>query len=74
MKSRIANLGESASAAGRRAMRARWGAPRGECARVRVDLAAAERLLRVPERDRRRVATDGVLAAANAYLREHGQV
>ena len=74
MKSRIANLGESASSAGRRAMRARWGAPRGECARVRVDLAAAERLSLVPERDRRRVATDGVLAAADTYLREHGQM
>lgn len=74
MTSRIANLGSSPASAGRRAMRARWGAPRGECARVRVDLAAAERLLQVPERDRRRVATDGVIAAADTYLRERGQM
>lgn len=74
MASRISNLGTSASAAARRAMRARWGEQRGECARIRVDLAAAERLSLVPECDRRRVATRGVLSAAEAYLREHGRL
>ena len=55
-------------------MRARWGEQRGECARVRVDLAAAERLSLIPERDRRSVATRGVIAAADVYLREHGRL
>ena len=74
MKSHISNLGASASAAARRAMLARWGEQRGECARIRVDLAAAERLSLIPERDRRRVATRGVLSAAEVYLREHGRL
>ena len=55
-------------------MRARWGEQRGECARIRVDLAAAERLSLIPERDRRSVATRGVLSAADVYLREHGRL
>ena len=45
---------------------ARWGG-RGESKQVRVDRAAVAALLRVPERDRRRVATDAILRGVDAY-------
>lgn len=54
----------SSSAAARRAVGARWGAPRGASVQVRVDADAAAALRAVPERDRRRVASEAIRRAA----------
>lgn len=48
------------------AIRARWG-KRGKSKQIRVDADAADALLAVPERDRRRVASDGVRGAVKNY-------
>ena len=48
------------------AIRARWG-KRGKSKQIRVDADAADALLAVPERDRRRVASDGVRGAVKDY-------
>lgn len=48
------------------AIRARWG-ERGKSKQIRVDADAADALLAVPERDRRRVASDGVRGAVKDY-------
>ncbi len=45
---------------------ARWGG-RGESKQIRVDRAAAAALLRVPERDRRRVASAAILRGVDDY-------
>lgn len=51
------------------ALAKRWGCVRRAPSKtVRVDTGAADLLARVPERDRRAVASDGVRAAAAAYL------
>ena len=57
------NKAESA----RRAANARWGG-RGPSALIRVDVEAADELKRVPVDVRRAVASEGVRAAAAAYL------
>jgi len=53
--------------AAREAQNRRWG-NRGPSASVRVDREVAEELLRVPERDRRRVASEGVRKAVRQYF------
>ena len=51
------------------ALAVRWGCnKRAPSKTVRVDATAADLLARVPERDRRAVASEGVRAAASAYL------
>ena len=42
---------------------ARWGEARGESRQIRVSVAAAEALQRVPERDRRELASRAILDA-----------
>ena len=48
------------------AINARWGG-RGKSKQIRVDEDAANALQTVPERDRRRVASDGVRHAVRQY-------
>ena len=48
------------------AANARW-ENRGRSKTVRVDIAAADALLQIPERDRRMVATAGIWRAVAAY-------
>lgn len=52
----------------RAAIAARWG-NRGESSTVRVDKDAAAALLAVPERDRRRIASDAIRSAVAEYAR-----
>lgn len=54
------------AASGRAGVAARWGG-RGVSKTVRVDVDAADALAAVPERDRRRVASDAIRAAVAAY-------
>lgn len=54
------------AASGRAGAATRWGG-RGASKTVRVDADAAEALAAVPERDRRRVASDAIRAAVAAY-------
>lgn len=56
-------------AASRKGLEARWGAGRGPSRQIRVDAAAADALLAIPERDRRGVASGAIVDAAAAYLR-----
>lgn len=59
--------------AARAALTERWGGDkRTPSKQVRVDADAADLLARVPDRDRRAVASQGVRAAAGAYLAENG--
>ena len=53
------------------AIRARWG-ERSKSKQIRVDADAANALLAVPERDRRRVASDGVRGAVKDYKAKQG--
>ena len=55
------------SAAARKGLASRWGSPRKPSRLVRLDADAAEALAAVPERDRRRVASDAIRAAVAAY-------
>lgn len=55
------------SAAARKGLAARWGAPRKPSRLVRLDADAVEALRAVPERDRRRVASDAIRAGVAAY-------
>lgn len=55
------------SAAARKGLASRWGARRGPSRLVRVDADAAEALRAVPERDRRRVASDAIRKAAAEF-------
>lgn len=55
------------SAAARKGLASRWGAPRCASAQVRVDADAVEALRAVPERDRRRVASDAIRKAVEDY-------
>lgn len=54
----------SASAKG---LAARWGESRGASRQVRIDAVAASALETVPEKDRRDVATRGVLESVRDY-------
>ena len=56
---------------GRQGMASRWGG-RGKSKLVRVDPDAADLLARIPERDRRRVASTAVRTAAKQYLDRRG--
>lgn len=57
----------------RAALTERWGGDkRTPSKQVRVDADAADLLARVPDRDRRAVASKGVREAAAAYLAENG--
>ena len=47
----------------------RWG-KRGASKQIRVDPDAAEALERVPENDRRRVASDAIRSAVEDYLKK----
>ena len=67
MASRIANLGTSASAAGRAGMDARWGG-RGKSKFVRVDPDVAELVKRLPERVRRSRVSAAIRKDVAAYL------
>ena len=59
--------------AARAALTERWGGDkRTPSKQVRVDADAADLLARVPDRDRRAVASKGVREAAAAYLAESG--
>lgn len=49
---------------------ARWGETRPPSRTVRVDADAADLLATVPERDRRRVASDGIRRAVADYARD----
>jgi len=51
-----------------KAANSRWGG-RGKSAQIRVDVEAAEALLEVPERSRRRVASAAVLSAARRFAK-----
>ena len=55
------------SAAARKGLASRWGAPRKPSRLVRIDADAVEALRAVPERDRRRVASDAIRAGVAAY-------
>ena len=58
---------EVLSAAARKGLASRWGAPRKPSCLVRLDADAVEALRAVPERDRRRVASDAIRAGVAAY-------
>lgn len=56
--------------AAQRAMFSRWGAKRGPSRTIRIDATAAAALATVPEKDRRDVATRGVLESVRDYHAE----
>lgn len=59
--------------AAKAALQSRWGGDgRKPSKQIRVDADAADLLARVPDRDRRAVASKGVREAAAAYLAENG--
>ena len=60
------NLHAARAAAGKKGATSRWGG-RGSSKTVRVDADAAAALATVPERDRRRVASDAILAGVAGY-------
>lgn len=53
--------------AAQRAMFSRWGAKRSPSRTIRIDATAAAALATVPEKDRRDVATRGVLESVRNY-------
>lgn len=55
------------SAAARKGLASRWGAPRKPSSLVRLDSDAVEALSAVPERDRRRVASEAIRKAVEDY-------
>lgn len=58
------------AASGRAGAATRWGAPRKPSRMVRLDADAVEALRAVPERDRRRVASDAIREAVAYYKGE----
>lgn len=58
------------AAAARKGLASRWGAPRKPSRMVRLDADAVEALRAVPERDRRRVASDAIREAVAYYKGE----
>ena len=67
MASSLNDLHAARSAAGKKGATSRWGG-RGSSKTVRVDADAAAALATVPERDRRRVASDAIRAGVAEYL------
>ena len=59
------------SAAAKKGLALRWGAPRKPSRLVRLDADAAEALRVVPDRDRRRVASDAIRKAVEDYRHGH---
>ena len=58
--------------AARAALTERWGGDKRKPSKqIRVDAYAADLLAKVPDRDRRAVASKGVLDAAAVYLATH---
>ena len=66
MASSLNDLHASRAEAGRKGAKSRWGG-RGSSKTVRVDADAADALATVPERDRRRVASDASRACVAEY-------
>ena len=64
------DLSEIRKRAGETGLLARWGAARPPSRTVRVDADAAGLLATVPERDRRRVASDAIRRAVADYARK----
>lgn len=62
-----AELSAKRRAASAKGVAARWGESRGESRQVRIDAVAAAALETVPEKDRRDVATRGVLESVRDY-------
>ena len=60
------DLHAARAAAGRKGATSRWGG-RGSSKTVRVDADAAAALASIPERDRRRVASDAIRAGVAQY-------
>lgn len=66
MASYLNDLHAARADAGRKGATSRWGG-RGSSKTVRVDWDAAAALATVPERDRRRVASDAIRAGVAEY-------
>ena len=62
-----AELSAKRRAASAKGVAARWGESRGVSRQVRIDAVAAAALESVPEKDRRDVATRGVLESVRDY-------
>ena len=62
-----ADLSAKRRAASAKGLEARWGDARGKSRQVRIDAVAAAALETVPEKDRRDVATRGVLESVRDY-------
>lgn len=60
-------MSEVLSAAARKGLASRWGAPRKPGRQIMVDADAVEALRAVPEHDRRRVASDAIRRAVEDY-------
>lgn len=61
------NIRAARAAAGKKGADSRWGW-RGASKTIRVDADAADALAAVPERDRRRVASDAIRACVVEYI------
>ena len=66
MASSLNDIHAARAAAGKKGATRRWGG-RGSSKTVRVDADAAAALATVPERDRRRVASDAIRACVAEY-------
>ena len=64
-------IDKALSAAAKKGLASRWGAPRPPCGQIRVDADAAAALRVVPDRDRRRVASDAIRKAVEDYRHGH---
>ena len=64
---KAAALSKKRRAASAKGVAARWGESRGASRQVRIDATAATALQTVPEKDRRDVATRGVLESVRDY-------
>lgn len=62
-----ADLSAKRRTASAKGLAARWGESRGASRQVRIDAVAAAALETVPEKDRRDVATRGVLESVRDY-------
>lgn len=63
-------ISRARAAAAAKSLAARWGDKRSPSRQIRVDAAAAAALRAIPDHDRRRVASTGVLAAVRNYTRQ----
>lgn len=64
---KAAALSKKRRAASAKGVAARWGESRGASRQVRVDESAFDALQRIPEKDRRRVATAGIVSQVEIY-------